>query len=81
MMTGMPPFFVRAIATISRMGRICPVMLMTWLARIIRVRAVMFCSKSATILAGSSQGMGSENCLRTIPSRRSRCLKVVTMRA
>ena len=44
------------------------------------IKIVMLSAKSRTISSGSSLGMGIGNCRRTIPSRRSRCLKVVIIR-
>ena len=51
-----------------------------WQHRIMRVRGVMASSNSRTISAGSSAGTGIRICFRTMPSRRSRCRKVVIMR-
>ncbi len=70
----------RAIRTTPATGRIWPVMLIMWHIRMSRVRGVTCSAKSRTTSAGSSAGMGIGNCRSTIPSRRSRCLKVVIIR-
>ena len=53
---------------------------MTWLIRMTRVRGVIAAANRFTTSSSSSAGTGTWIMLSLIPSRCSRCLKVLSMR-
>ncbi len=64
----------------SRTGKIWPERLVMWQKWITLVRGVIASSKRPTRSCMLGGGVGNEILRRTIPSRRSRCCQVVSIR-
>ena len=70
----------RASWQIAFTGKICPDRFVMWQKWITRVFGVMALANMSTRKSIDGGGSGNETFLRTIPSRRTRCSQVVSMR-